>query len=137
MSILACGDRTSPAHHPAEEAIVISIQASPRVYTVIVTVDADPPVLDELRAHAEGGLERFPLYEGFLGGALHRSTDGRRMVQYLQWESEGAYLACIRDPAWDDVPTTERFMAAVEEGLAQVDARGFIVVGVGRREGAG
>lgn len=37
---------------------MVSIQASQSVHTVIVTVDADPPLLVQLRAHAEGGLER-------------------------------------------------------------------------------
>ena len=35
----------------------------------------------DLVALARFGLDRFPEYEGFVGGALHVSDDGTRLVQ--------------------------------------------------------
>ena len=66
--------------------------------TVVVTVDADPDLIPELEAHARDGLARFASFKGFLSGALHKSADGGRLIQYLQWETEADHLACMHDP---------------------------------------
>jgi hypothetical protein len=79
------------------------------------------------------GLERFPDYEGFLSGALHNSGDGR-LVQHLRWASEAEFRACIEDPAWDELPSTQHFLSAMKSGRAKVDARVFEVVATSRRE---
>ena len=42
--------------------------------TVIVTVDAPLELIPGLEAHARMGLERFPDYEGFLGGACNQKV---------------------------------------------------------------
>ena len=73
------------------------------ICTIIVTVDAAPELLSVLSEHARLGLERFPEFPGFLGGALHLSEDQGRIVQYLQWASESEYRACIDDPSWDEL----------------------------------
>lgn len=95
---------------------------------MIVTLDAAPDRLTELAAHAAVGLERFPDYDGFLAGALHRAADGGRLIQYLQWRSEAAYRACIADQAWDALPTTRGLLAAVAAGEATLDVRVYDVV---------
>jgi hypothetical protein len=96
--------------------------------TVIVTVDAPSRVLPELERHAKDGLRRFRDFEGFIGGALHRSDDGTRLVQYLQWRSEQDHLACMNDPRWDAEPSARRFMELAQEGTATVDVRTYDVV---------
>ena len=98
------------------------------VCTVVVTVDAEADVLPDLIAHAAGGLERFGDCEGFVGGALHVSDDGTRLVQYVQWSSEEAYIACRDDPRWDGLASTELFMAHLAAGRALIDARVYRVV---------
>jgi hypothetical protein len=98
------------------------------VCTVIVTVDAAPELMSTLAAHASLGIERFPEFPGFLGGALHISSDQGRLVQYLQWASESEYLACLNDPIWDEPPSTQFFLKAVHSGGASLDARIFRVV---------
>lgn len=104
-----------------------TIDPSAEIHTVIVTLDAPAEVLARLKGHAEAGLNRFPGYPGFVGGALHVSADGTRLVQYLQWSSEEEYLACVNDPRWDELPSTKVFMEAFETGSAIVDARAFTV----------
>ena len=97
------------------------------ICTIIVTVDAAQELLSVLSEHARLGLERFPEFPGFLGGALHLSEDQGRIVQYLQWASESEYRACIDDPSWDELPSTRTFMEAIHSGQARLDARVFQV----------
>ena len=96
--------------------------------TVIVTVDADPEVIPQLEAHAKEGLARFQDFDGFVAGALHRSADGARLVQYLQWETEADHLTCVNDPRWEELPSARHFMSLMESGKARVDVRTFDVV---------
>jgi hypothetical protein len=97
------------------------------ICTVIVTVDADPELMPALEAHARLGIERFPEFSGFLGGALHVSEDGGRLVQYLQWGSEVEYLECLNDPQWEQLESTVSFLDTVRAGEASLDARTFRV----------
>ena len=95
---------------------------------VIVTVDASEHAMREIEAHARLGLARFPDYTGFISGALQISADRTRLVQYLQWQSEGDHRRCIDDPMWDDLPSTKRFMELVDSGAASMDLRVYDVV---------
>lgn len=108
---------------------MIRIATDRPVCTVVVTVEAAAAVLDDLVGHAQLGIERhFGECDGFVGGALHVSTDRTKLIQYLQWESEGAYLRCRDDPKWDALVSTQRFLDAVSSGAALVDARIYRVV---------
>jgi hypothetical protein len=98
------------------------------LYTVIVTVDAEPDIMSDLEAHAKAGLTLFRDFPGFVAGALHRSVDGGRLVQYVQWETELHHLECVNDPRWDSFPSTQRFMAIVDSGRAQMDMRAYRVL---------
>lgn len=99
--------------------------------TVIVTVDADANVIGQMEPHAREGLTWFADFNGFVSGALHRSTDGSRLIQYLQWKSEKDHMACMNHPSWDDNPSSRRFMEFVESGQARVDVRVYDVVSTG------
>jgi len=105
-----------------------TIAASADHCTVIVTVDADPAVMVDLEPHARDGLRWFSDYEGFVSGALHKSADGTRLIQYLQWRTEEHHLACMNDPAWQEVPSARRFTELVESGRASIDVRIYDVV---------
>lgn len=105
-----------------------AISPARQLCTVIVTVDAPQAVVPELESHAREGLRRFRDFPGFIGGALHRSGDGLRLVQYLQWRSEEEHLACMNDPRWDDEPSTRRFVELAEDGTATVDVRTYVVL---------
>ncbi|MGI9624864.1 MAG: hypothetical protein ACR2PK_18690 [Acidimicrobiales bacterium] len=96
--------------------------------TVVVTVDANVDVLEELLEHAQLGLRRFPECDGFVSGALHISADRTRMIQYLQWESEAAYINCRDDSRWDEFESTRRFADHISAGRATLDARTYSVV---------
>ncbi len=108
---------------------MIHIGTDQPVCTVVVTVEAAAGVLDDLVEHARSGIERhFGECDGFVGGALHVSADRAKLIQYLQWESERAYVRCRDDPKWDALVSTRRFLDAVRSGEALVDARIYRVV---------
>ena len=95
---------------------------------VIVTVDSTVDVMPDLEAHARYGLTQFPKFAGFISGALHKSADGTRLVQYVCWRTEADHAACTNDPEWDEVASANRFMALVESGEARMDVRVYEVV---------
>lgn len=84
--------------------------------------------MPDLEAHAQYGLTRFPEFNGFVYGALHKSADGTGLVQYLCWQTEADYLACIHDPQWDDLPSTQRFMNLVESPKVSMQVRLYELV---------
>ena len=71
---------------------------------------------------------RFPEYSGFVSGALHKSDDGTRLVQYLRWQTEVDYRVCVGDPRWDLDPSSQRSLALLESGEARMDVRVYEVV---------
>jgi len=108
--------------------VVVEILAGTDVCTVIVTVDADGQVPEDVVRHARlGVISYFGEFDGFIAGALHVSSDGERLVQYLQWDSEAAYVRCRDDPWWDELSSTERFMSHVRAGRVVIDVRVFAV----------
>jgi hypothetical protein len=108
---------------------MVQISSNRGVCTVVVTVDADTEILDDMLDHARLGVTTyFGDCEGFIGGALHLSTDRTRLVQYLQWESEAAYLRCRDDPRWDELDSTKKFLEHVTAGRAVIHARLYEVL---------
>ena len=105
-----------------------NIQHPSDLCTVIVTVDADPEIVTEMEKHARDGLMLFADFDGFVSGALHRSADGGRLVQYLQWRSEADHRTCMNDPRWDTFGSTQRFMERIASGEARIDVRVYGVV---------
>ena len=114
----------------------MNIVSHPTLCTVIVTVDAAVDVMPELELHARDGLQAFSSFEGFVSGALHKSSDGTRLVQYLQWQDEPAHLACMNDPRWDESPSAKRFMDIVNGGHATMHVGVFGVLEVTGKEPA-
>lgn len=94
-------------------------------WIVIVTIDTDPETMPTMEVHASAGLQRFRDHAGFLGGSLHVSLDGTRLVQHTRWASEREYRACIDDPTWDELPSTRPFMTALERGAAIMNLDAF------------
>lgn len=101
--------------------------------TVLVTIDAPPEIVAEMEGHARTGLQKFPEHRGFIGGALHRSVDGGRLVQYLQWSSESDYQACMNDPRWEDLPSTSKFLALASSPHVKLDARIYTILAASDR----
>ena len=74
------------------------IRAEQQPVTQITVVEADPGKQAEaleLMTHRAEFMARQP---GFVSISLHRSLDGRRIVNYVQWESRDLLAAAHRSP---------------------------------------
>jgi quinol monooxygenase YgiN len=49
---------------------------------------------------------------GFISAAVHRSSDGTRVINYLQWESSGHLAAMQRSPEFQAI--ARRFAGLIE-----------------------
>ena len=96
--------------------------------TVIVTVDGLKDDIIAVLNHASQGLEVFANFDGFVAGATHLSDNGRRIVQYLQWDSKDSHEYCMKDPLWEDLDSGKMFMQLMRAGAIQVDVQTFEVV---------
>jgi heme-degrading monooxygenase HmoA len=71
---------------------VASISAGGGLATFINVFTCEPASQNELlmvlRHETESVVSRLP---GFVSANLHRSTDGRRVVNYAQWDDLGAF----------------------------------------------
>ncbi|MET7363150.1 antibiotic biosynthesis monooxygenase [Streptomyces sp. NPDC005562] len=66
---------------------------------VIVQIDFDGPDADRQRAWVDGVVEALDTdpagHPGLLSAHFHVSTDGRRVVNYAEWESEQAHVDAL------------------------------------------
>lgn len=65
------------------------------VNTFKVSPDMQDAVVSSLRRFTEQHARFLP---GFIGASVHASLDGRRVVNYVQWESEADLAAMMADP---------------------------------------
>ena len=96
--------------------------------TVIVTVDAEAEIIEEVQAHAADGLQRFHDFAGFISGALHKSADGKRLVNYQQWASEEDYGNCVNNAVWETQASANRMAELAQTGRVHFDVRLYAVV---------
>jgi quinol monooxygenase YgiN len=69
--------------------------------TLINTFAVRPENQDELVDVLDDGTQRTLRNRlGFLGAAIHRSFDGKRVVSYSQWRSRADVDALQKDPAY-------------------------------------
>src|SRR5919108_1366628 len=66
--------------------------------TFINVFDVDPErqaeLVDLLEGAAKETMSRLP---GFISASIHRSLDGTKVVNYMQWESTAAFEASFQD----------------------------------------
>src|SRR5215472_16475585 len=72
-------------------------------------------LLDQLSRLAEEVKEE----PGFIGAALHRSTDGTRVVNYAQWRSEADYGSFVKKYS-EQFATHLQFASRVDPRLHDV-----------------
>src|ERR1700747_3118328 len=74
------------------------IQTASRIVTQITVIEAEPEKQDEalsLMADRARFMARQP---GFVSISLHRSLDGRRIVNYVQWQNRELLQSAHRSP---------------------------------------
>ena len=78
---------------------MVTIQEGNNPYTLINVFYVEPEkqeaLADLLRQATESAIRHLP---GFISANIHRSYDGRRVVNYAQWRSCEDYEAMLKDP---------------------------------------
>ena len=72
-------------------------------------------LIDRLSRFAEEVKEE----PGFIGAALHRSTDGTRVINYAQWRSEADYASFVQKYS-EQFATHLQFASRVDPHLYDV-----------------
>jgi quinol monooxygenase YgiN len=94
--------------------------------TFINTFRCDPPHQDEVVAINIDIVDQVAThFPGFISAAVHRSSDGTRVFNYLQWESAAHLAAMQRSPEFQAI--AGRFA-----GLIEFEPHQCEVVHVGR-----
>ena len=81
------------------------IQSSDQPVTQITIVEADPGKQDEALSLMTERARFMSRQPGFVSISLHRSLDGRRIVNYIQWQSREQLQSAHQSPdfrkEWD------------------------------------
>ena len=74
------------------------IQTSNQPVTQITIVEAEPGKQDEALSLMTERAEFMSKQPGFVSISLHRSLDGRRIVNYVQWKSREQLQSAHKSP---------------------------------------
>lgn len=94
--------------------------------TVAVTLRCAAADQDRLAGLAQDSLPVFTQQPGFISAALHKSTDGTRVMNVLTWRSEADHLACMQNG--DVAAAGAAFMAFAEEKNVEMDVAVYCAV---------
>ena len=96
------------------------------VTTVVVEVGTEPEDQADVRSMMQGLSPVFARQPWFVSLSLHRSDDGARIMQCIQWESLEDHFACMAN---DDVPKSGgAFMSLLSSGKAIMDVKVYDVI---------
>lgn len=76
-----------------------TITTDARLMTLINVFTVEPEHQQELIDVLAEATTVMSTRDGFVSANLHRSDDGRRVVNYAQWRSRDDYAAMLADPA--------------------------------------
>ena len=68
------------------------------VHTLIVMFTVDPTQQETLVAHLRGMAAEHCKFDGFVSCSIHRSEDGTRVAEYIQWRSAAHMEAVLNTP---------------------------------------
>jgi len=68
------------------------------VHTLIVMFTVDPTQQAALVEHLRGMAAEHCKFEGFVSCSIHRSEDGTRVAEYIQWRSAAHMEAVLNTP---------------------------------------
>jgi len=78
------------------------IRAHSDLVTQITTVEAEDGKQDEILALMSERARFMARQPGFVSISLHRSLDGKRIVNYVQWASRDQLVAAHHSPEFRD-----------------------------------
>ena len=97
------------------------------ITTVMVHVTVDPQEQDTIAAKM---VELSPLMAaqpGFVSSHLHKSEDGKKLVQYIQWQTIDDHYACLQNE--ELAAAGAGFMELVASGKIAMDVQVYEVIG--------
>ena len=68
------------------------------VHTLIVMFTVDPTQQETLVEHLRGMAAEHCKFDGFVSCSIHRSEDGTRVAEYIQWRSAAHMEAVLNTP---------------------------------------
>ena len=68
------------------------------VHTLIVMFTIDPTQQETLVEHLRGMAAEHCKFDGFVSCSIHRSEDGTRVAEYIQWRSAAHMEAVLNTP---------------------------------------
>ena len=68
------------------------------VHTLIVMFTVEPSQQNTLVEHLRGMVAEHSKFEGFVSCSIHRSEDGTRVAEYIQWRSAAHVEAVLNTP---------------------------------------
>ena len=78
-----------------------------KLFTVIIEWEVNPKYQQELINELSNQIETyFKDYEGFISSSFHASEDGKRVINYAQWISRGAWSNSFQASGRKVVQTT-------------------------------
>jgi Antibiotic biosynthesis monooxygenase len=89
------------------------IDASRQLMTLVVAMEIDPERVDVKLDHLREVAHEHSKRPGFVSCSIHRSLDGSRLVEYIQWESPAAHQA-VRETFEGDSPHPPGFAIRME-----------------------
>lgn len=103
-----------------------TISSENNLTTVVVEVGTEPDDQTSVTSMMQGLSPVFARQPGFVSLSLHRSDDGARVMQYIQWQSLEDHFNCM---ASDDVAKSGgAFMELLSSGKATMDVKVYEVV---------
>jgi len=96
------------------------------VFTVMVRFILEQGAQEEFQ---ELVMEMAPFFEsqpGFISQTIHKSLDGSRIVNYLQWRSEEDHKACMNNPQM--ATRGEKLQEMIEKGMVAMHVRSYEVI---------
>ncbi|KGF69789.1 hypothetical protein LL06_08865 [Hoeflea sp. BAL378] len=76
-----------------------TIDPSKKLLTLINVVEVDPSKCDEVvKMFVDATTAVMSGLDGFVSSSIHRSLDGKQVINYAQWESEAALEAARNNP---------------------------------------
>ena len=75
-----------------------TIVENPGLITLVVVFPTTPEEQEELNEHLVGTAHQHSRHDGFVSCSIHTSTDGVRIVEYIQWRSMAHLQAMIATP---------------------------------------
>uniref|UniRef100_UPI00155ABA51 antibiotic biosynthesis monooxygenase family protein n=1 Tax=Myxosarcina sp. GI1 TaxID=1541065 RepID=UPI00155ABA51 len=86
----------SPWNESIMNQVTLDKNQNSEVFPVIVVFEVEPleqqQLLDEISQYLESTVKKQP---GFISSSLHKSLDGKRVVNYAQWESPEFFKASL------------------------------------------